>query len=82
VEEEQGIYREEVVLMMGALADITSTPRESSRFSKRTMTMKGKKKQTPEEWRPSREEQEARAKALYARAAKIQRELAAKRKSA
>jgi hypothetical protein len=46
------------------------------------MTMKRKKKQTPEEWRPSREEQEARAKALYARAAKIQRELAAKRKSA
>ena len=40
-----------------------------------------RKKPTPDERRASRREQEARTKALYARAAKIEAELAAKRRS-
>jgi hypothetical protein len=40
-----------------------------------------RKKPTPDERRASRREQEARTKELYARAAKIEAELAAKRRS-
>jgi len=75
VDEEKGIYREEVMLMLGALAEITTTRERSSRYCARRRTTMKRKKPTPEERRARLEAQEARIQALYARAEKIKAEL-------
>jgi hypothetical protein len=84
MDEAQGIYRGEVLALMGALADHTRTLCAYFKYSKRTArTMKNPKKWTPEEWREWRKRGEARQRELHAHMERIKAELAsAKKKSA
>jgi len=77
LDEEQGIYRDEVRLIMGALAGSRKTRVASSRFSE-TRRVVMKKKWTPEEWRAWRAAREARLRELRQCIAPIDAELAGK----
>jgi hypothetical protein len=77
VDEPQGIYRGEVLAIMGALADIYGTPRAYCRYSERTVeTTMNPKKWTPEQWRAWREARDARLRELHAHIERIKAELA------
>jgi len=81
MEEELGIYREEVLVMIGRLPTSRPIRGRSSRSSAATRrtTMKRRKK-TPEEIRAWREAREARIRELHWHMEKIRNELAARRK--
>ena len=81
LEEEQGIYRDEVMDVIGGLADISSDTLQilailRGEDERRTM----KKKWTPEEWRAYKKAREARIQGLRNHVERIKAELAAKRK--
>jgi hypothetical protein len=83
VDDEQGIYRVEVLAIMGALPDLTVNVRRFSATSRETTTMKRKKKiGTPEERAARRARSEARIRELRGHIERITAELAARKRPA
>jgi hypothetical protein len=81
VDEEQGIHRGEVPAIVGVLADIYSdTGRILWALGEGEKMGTNPKNWTPDEWRAWREAREARLRDLRAHIARIEAELAAKKK--
>jgi hypothetical protein len=81
VDEDQGIYRGEVLTTMGTLADIVTDTRKSSPSWGAT-TRRTTKKWTPEQYRAWRKARQARLRELQAHIERIEAELASRQKPA